>query len=467
MTTATPRGSFSCWWLMALLALLGVLPFMLLGFFAHPSADDWYMAADTLEKGFWQSNLDFYWGLTGRYFSSALLFANPILLSFTAFKAWSFLLVLALPVSLRWAAGAWFPEASKGWRSALAVLLSVVFLWGMASPAQGFYWGTGSVGYMLPGVLSFCVAALLGRRCLEVDWRPRPALLAALALLAVAITGCTEVAMALFLAHVTALNAIFFWRHRRVSCPLLVVLMATCLGVALVVLTPGNANRQTWYSNEIHHVPLPALLMALKLALRQVAVWLVYSPLALFSLITLSAWPTSPRFTRRRAWELIMVAIVLMAGSVFGGFFLGTWTMGAVIPLRAVNLVLIFFIIDWMILLAGLGALLRHFNVRIPRLGPALCICAFSILGASALLMKNNVTTAWSDLLSGRAWQYDQESSQRHALIRASAEPDVLVPVLTARPASLFFNDLTTDPANWRNTGCARFFRKRSVALMP
>jgi hypothetical protein len=243
--------------------------------------------------------------------------------------------------------------------------------------------------------------------------------------------------------------------------------MATCLGVALVVLTPGNANRQTWYTNEIHHAPIPAVFMALKLTLRQVAVWLVYAPFALFSVVTLCVWPVELSITRQRAWELIIVAVVLMSGSVFGGFFLGTWTMGAVIPLRAVNLVLIFFIIDWMILLAGLGALLRHINVRIPRLGPALCVCAFSILGASALLMKNNVATAWSDLLSGRAWQYDQESSQRHALIRASAEPEVLVPVLTARPATLFFNDLTTDPANWRNSGCARFFRKRSVALMP
>jgi hypothetical protein len=42
-----------------------------------------------------------------------------------------------------------------------------------------------------------------------------------------------------------------------------------------------------------------------------------------------------------------------------------------------------------------------------------------------------------------------------------------VVPALTARPATIFFNDLTPDPTNWRNTGCARFFRKHSIALKP
>lgn len=195
------RSHSSTGWLLLVLALVGVLPFVLLSMYAHPSADDWYMAADTLEKGFWRANVDYYLGLTGRFFSSALLFMNPIMLSFTWFKVYSMLLVLALPVSMRWAAGAWFPEAGRTWHWLLAVMSCVLFLWGMASPAQGFYWGTGSVGYTLPCVLSLVLAGLLGCSCLSLDWKPGRGRLIAAMLLALAITGCSEVAMALLLAH--------------------------------------------------------------------------------------------------------------------------------------------------------------------------------------------------------------------------------------------------------------------------
>ncbi len=454
--------------LVCLLALIGILPFALLCAYAQPSADDWYMAAHTMDKGFWRANVEMYLGQSGRFFSSCLLFLHPMLLSFAAFKVWCLALILGLGFSLRWAVGGWFPEARNAWKWMLAVLLLVLFFWDMPSTAQGLYWGTGAAGYTLPGVLSLCLAGMFGRCSLTVEWRPRPALLILASLTAIAITGCTEVAMALLLAHVCMLNAVFFWRHRVVSRPLLILLVATLVGVAAVILTPGNANRQTWYQSEVAHVPAPALLMALKLGVRHVAMWLVFVPFFLFSLVFAGAWPAALEISRSRAWELVVIALVLMTGTVFGGFFLGTWSMGAAIPLRAINLVLLFFIIDWVILLVGIIGLLRAWEVEIPRAGSVLCVSAFLIFCANAQMSPGtNVKAAWRDLLGGGAARYDHESTARHAFIRGSQEQDVLVPALTARPTTLFFNDLTPDPTNWRNTGCASFFKKRSVALTP
>ena len=51
-----------------LVALLGITPFVVMSYFAQPSADDWYMAADTLEKGYLQANVSFYQTVTGRFF---------------------------------------------------------------------------------------------------------------------------------------------------------------------------------------------------------------------------------------------------------------------------------------------------------------------------------------------------------------------------------------------------------------
>jgi hypothetical protein len=390
-----------------------------------------------------------------------------MLLSFGAFKVYSLALVLGLVASMRWAVGAWFSEASKSWKWALVVMASVLFLWGMASTSQGFYWGTGSAGYTLPCLLFFCLAGLLGRRCLELDWRPRPVVLVVACLIAVAITGCTEVSMAVFLAHISALNVFFFWRHRRVSRPLLIVLVATFVGVAVMVLTPGNTVRRTWYNNDVNHVFIPAFLMALKLSVRQAAIWLVFTPFVLFSLVTLSTWPAAFQLSRRRAWELVILSLLLMLATVFGGFFLGTWSTGGLIPQRAINLLLLFFIIDWVILLAGVVSLLRSFQVDVPRMGGLLSLVAFLLFGTSLGTTNNNVKAAWHDLLSGDAASYDRECMERYATIRASSEQDLVLPELRARPRTIFFNDLKPDATNWRNTGCARFFRKRSLAVKP
>jgi hypothetical protein len=212
---------------------------------------------------------------------------------------------------------------------------------------------------------------------------------------------------------------------------------------------------------------VPATLMALKLGVRQMAVWMVFAPFFLFSLATLSAWPERLNLSTPRAWELIVVSLVLMACTVFGGFFLGTWCMGSAIPFRAVNVMLLFFIMDWIVLLAGVIALLRSFSLEIPRPGLVLAVLVFLIFCSNVLMSSNNVKVAWRDLLSGDAARYDRESAQRHAMIRRSDQADVTVPLLKARPKTLFFNDFKPDPSDWRNTGGARFFRKHSLSIQP
>lgn len=450
-----------------LAATVGILPFLLLSAYSYPSADDWYMAADTMEKGFLQANVDYYMHTTGRFFSSAFLFMHPMLLSFGAFKCYSLALVIGLVGCTRWAVGSWFPAASSIWKWTAALTLVVAFLWGMATPAQGFYWGTGSAGYTQSALFSLAIAGLFGRRSLDITWRPHFAVLLLASLLAIAATGCTEVAMALLLLHVVAWNALYFWINRRISRPLAILLLATIFGAVLVVISPGNALRSAVYSNGVNHVLPAAVALALKLGIKQVLLWLVFVPFALLSLVAIIAWPADAPVSRQRGWELVILAISLMACTIFGAYFLGTWCMGASIPMRGVNLVLLFFFIDWLVLLAGLVALLRTTAVELPRPGLVLSLGLVCVLLATLASTPNNIKTAWRDLLSGDAARYSAELTKRHELLRSTLEQDVLVPPLKSRPKTLFFNDLTPDPTNWRNTGCARFFHKRSIALTP
>lgn len=455
------------------LFLVGVLPFVLLAPYAHPSADDWYQAAATMQVGFIAANVDYYIHMTGRYFSSLLLFSHPMLLSFAAFKVYSFLLVTAFVPAMLWAAVRWFPSASRLWQVTVGLTVLVAFLGGMPSPAQAFYWQTGSAGYIIPALLFLCLAAVLGRDCLAVDWRPSLARTVVCCLLAIFITGSSEIAMALLLLFLVILNVVRFRIASKVSLPLVAMLVCVVVGIFFVMLAPGNSVRIRWYSNDVHHSPVKAVLMAGMITAKQVLAWLAYGPFFLFSLLLLAGWPVETGATRKRAWEMIFWAVVLMGGTIFGGSFVGTWSMGDYLPLRSTNLLYLFFVFGWVVFVGGIATLLRSYEVKVPRLGPVLATGLFVVfLGLAAAGPHrpmwggfSNIKNAWTDLLNGGASAYDKECYARYAIIQAATTDDVVVPPLKARPRSLLFSDLHVDPENWRNVGMSRFFRKHSIIM--
>lgn len=462
----TLRIPFQNWQqrLLVLFCLFCLLPFVLLAIYAHPSADDWYMAGDTQDLGYWQANANFYKFMTGRFASSALLYLHPMLWSFTAFKVACMILVLSVAPSLRWAVGAWFPEASTAWKWQTALVITTLYLWGMASTAQGLYWGTGAADYTLPAVLYACLAGILGRSCLAPDWKPSKARLISAMLVGFFITGCTEVAMALLFMHVVALNGVFLFLNRRVSRPLLALLIAVCLGITIVMMSPGNSHRSSLYSNDIQHALLPSLLFSLKMGAIRLAGWFTLTPLLLLSLLFLSGSVPGLALPRTRAWQLVGVVLLLLAGTLVGGFFIGAWSMGKTIPPRAINLLGWFFLLDWFVFLTAVSSLLRHHQMTVPVLNPAAFALIFLTLTAS-LRGPGNVKIAWKDLLSGAAAAFDRENNARNKLIRESPEADMVLEPLKSRPRSLCFCDLTTDPTFWRNTSCAQFFHKKSLRI--
>lgn len=457
------------------LSAIGLLPFILLVAYSHPSADDWYMAAATQQVGFIQANVDCYFKMGGRYVSNVLLFAHPMLVSFEFTKVYCLVIILGMVPAAVWAAVRWFPGAGTLWQTAFGIMLLTAFCAGMPSPTQAFYWLTGNTCYIVPVLLFLILAAVLGRESLGAEWRPSRARVAVCCVLAFLITGCSEVAMALVLLALVVLLLAFWWEHSRVNWPFVAMLVCVVVGIAIVMLAPGNAQRIKWYNNDVHHVPAKAVVMALELGVRQLIVWVLLGILLPVTLVLIAGWPEEPNMTRRRAWSMIFWAAVLILGTVFGGFFLGTWSMGDYLPLRSTNQLYFFFLLGWFVLAGGVASLLRARGWRLPRLGPVLAGAAFVIfvgivaVGASHPIWGGacNVKNAWKDLLGGGAAAFDKECYARYDLIRSSQAADLTVPRLKSRPPTIFFSDLSDDPANWRNLGMSAFFHKRRLLLEP
>ena len=349
------------------------------------------------------------------------------------------------------------------------------FCAGMPSPTQAFYWLTGNTCYIVPILLFLVLAAVMGRASLSAEWRPSRVRAVACCVLAFLITGCSEIAMALLLLALVVLILAYWWEHSRVNWPFVAMLVCVVAGIAIVMLAPGNAHRIRWYSNDVHHVPAKAIAMALEIGVKQMIVWVSLGILLPVTLVLIAGWPVEAGITRRRAWAMILWASLLIAGTVFGGFFVGTWSMGDYLPLRSTNQLYFFFLLGWFVLAGGVASLLRSHGWKLPQLGPALAGAAFVIfvgiiaVGACRPIWGGacNVKNAWKDLLGGSAAAFDKECYARYELIRSAQADEVVVPRLKSRPPTIFFSDLSDDPANWRNLGMSAFFHKRRLLLEP
>ncbi|MGN0762643.1 MAG: hypothetical protein ACI4MK_04610, partial [Aristaeellaceae bacterium] len=74
---------------------------------------------------------------------------------------------------------------------------------------------------------------------------------------------------------------------------------------------------------------------------------------------------------------------------------------------------------------------------------------------------------AYIDIRDDHAWWYYQAYRERLTLLTDSETQDVLLEPYKTLPATLYFDDITEDPSDWRNQCVSVYFGKNSVALKP
>jgi len=445
-------------WLLLLLTAFVVTPFAVLCFYAHPSADDWYMAATGREKGLIGVSVYWYQNMSGRLMQQGIASLHPVRLGITAYQIWCLAWIVGLGLGFYAAVKIWFSDLGKGSRLVVTASALMLALWSMRSPAQGLYWVNGGDTYLLPAILQLFILSLLGR-----SERPGWTTHALAAVLALAASLCSELAMALQMLCLILYAAYAWFTTRSVPRLVLTLMAATIVAALIIFLSPGVPLRMATYANEVRGHPVPALLQAAKLAVLQLGAWVTLSPFFLVSLLLLQWWPVR-EMPARQAFALIVFAVIMIIGTTWGGLFIGSWATGQRLPPRAVNLLGLFFIIEWAVLLSGVAAWIRSLGWAKPALTPAAFILVFLALAAS-VRAPGNVKTAWRDLLKGDAKKFDLECEARYALIHDSKTDEVTLPPLSVKPVSLFFNDLKPDATDWRNAGMAQFYRKKAIHL--
>ena len=474
--------------LLILLPLLFLLPVLLSSVYNRPCADDFNYALGThaavlqgeglggVLRTAWEQMLSTYRGWQGTYVSCFLFALQPGIWGEEYYALTTGLLCLYF-LLCQLAFWSMFRRRilrrkEKSLSFLLAWSVGIFFLMGLPSSAQGLFWYNGAVHYM-PGVSSlFLLAALLGDALCAV--RGRAVLTAAAALLAFLISGGNQVSsffMLLALIPVT-IRAI---RQKR-SAPLWVFL-AGCAGFVLMFAAPGNAARQAMsegagvVSTMFYAGYWSVLRTAGWINVPSVCALLLFAPLAL-ELVKL--YPQSPLYRR---WYLVWLGSFVALCAMFCVPYKGVGNFG---DGRLTNVVWIIFqsllFFDLYCLLGALSSRekLRQSFLTVWRGIKRRCIvwgaliCALAALGLSAggdMDLSAGMLCA-KDLAKGHSAQYAREVDAQLALLKAPGEGDVIVKALTVRPDSLFFDTLTEDPLDWRNTSCAAYYGKSSVTAV-
>ncbi|MBC8084552.1 MAG: hypothetical protein H7Z21_15250 [Hymenobacter sp.] len=466
-----------------ILIWLSVLPFFVLCWYAHPSADDFLQANDVAKHGHWGylSYMYFHW--TGRY--TAMLgwsFLNPV--SYGQDKAGyglvCFLLLVALLAALVWLLRTLLRGAGltsrRLWQAGAGILLLISFQ--LPSTPEYFYWLTGGgFNYLLPAILLLLALTTLTLYAGQARPGRRYYLVMTTALLVLAV-GCNETIAVPVLLTTWAVVLLESRKQRR-----LVgwgVALAVSAGCAVAFLAPGNTARVLE-----EQVASPGVVgcarRILNFGVYCLVNWLGNGVLVVVTLLLVPAFARLARRPELPVNHLVrhpLLLTLLIPAFLAAGLFPVIWVSGNVPPPRAQNLLYLCFTVNWLLAAyAWVFYVTRtepdYSSFRLP------AFVRWSLLvwlpfvfftdynhhqrDPGYRFSTNNSLLAYRDLFRGRATRYDHQLTARYQYLRSTSSSDVRVDTLTDRPVTIFFSDISPNKDNWDNRAYAEFFRQKSI----
>ena len=449
-----------------------LLVFVLLGQYAHPSSDDFCMAAGVNEYGLWVQLWQHYLEWSGRYSSNALYAIYPI--AFGLFDGYKF--IPAITIAALILATAFFLSSLFATRLfARAVLLAStvfvsVYLLGMMSPASGLFWMAGASTYQTANVLFLVALGLLIRLAdrQERSENPFPVLVIALAVMVIAV-GANETSM-LALSAVAAIGVILQLRKGWVRLwPWLTLLLVSLICFAIVYLSPGNEIRAADFP--LRHDFARSIKGSLSVGFKVLWIWISNPVFILATLLTpvavsrlLQASKRSFRVSAGFIVAMGLCTLVLPIALQFPAW----WGMGGWPPARTVDAIYFLFLVCWFGTVAALG--IRYLRADASKSAqkpyPAPVLLVLSVLFAIAVVQHSAFRQAKADWLQHARPYHDYLNARYQIIEQAVAEGQgyLIVPDYELQPPrTLYFNDIMKNPEHWRNVCYADYFGLQTI----
>jgi hypothetical protein len=435
-----------------------LIPFVLLSFFANPIADDFAYHCKSKDLGFWDSQLFWYQEWSGRYFATFILSIKPLVSnSFLIYKLIPIVLLLLLFASLYYLCSIVFSQIKKKDYYVFIMFVVIIYIIQMPSISQGLYWLSGSITYQLSCVLSLLLFCFLIKLIETKDNK----YLAYAIISAFAVIGLNEVAMFLISFFIFTIFCYKVICRQKFEFQLLVLLSFVFVFALLVIKSPGNAVRASAYPNKNHFIY--SLTKAILLAIIYIKKWLPF--ILVFTIIFMESFGKKIENKTIKTFDIHPLIVFFIVFSIpILGFFTGYWSTGFGPPARTINIIYFYFLIGFIYLI-----IILYYRMKKRRTDFIIYSQWTKFLLIIVLFIQvfqeNNIRTAYLDLISGKAFNYDKELRNRYRLIKNSSKDTIHVPILRSIPQTIFFKDITNDSKEWKNQVYDLYYQPKIIVI--
>ena len=445
------------------IALVAVFPFFLLSLFNNPASDDFAYCNESQVRTFFDFQKHWYLEWSGRYFSNFLLgVIEPLLYKqFYWYKLIPVVVIIVFIGSIFSLLTAVKITTSKLEKVSLVGIFLFLYVYQMPDVYQGFYWIPGSLTYQLSQVLVLFFIAFLVK-CFQSK---KSVYLFISSLFLFAVVGSNEITAVSLLFLVFFAFLVHYLVLNKFSKTLFYILILAVCFTAVTVLAPGNAVRAEQI--KIKHQLVYSLFRSLQLSISLLFKWMpIITICCLFFLkkiIQIIEQRINVQYLIHPFLSFIILFLLVYV-SVFACF----WSTNVLPPNRTLNVIYFFFIITFVYFIFSL---IYHYLVsnKIDFAYSKSTKTSIGIIIVLCLFSTNNSTLAYYEFISGKAYKYDKEMTDRFELIENSKEEEIVLPALINKPQTVFSSEmgLTNDTNNWKNTAISRYFRKKSILVQP
>ncbi|RIA10270.1 hypothetical protein OE09_2125 [Flavobacteriaceae bacterium MAR_2010_72] len=441
------------------IGILTILPFLILSIFNHPSADDYIYHYISDEFGFVEAQVYWYNNWTSRYLASAVLSIKMLVSGdFVIYKLIPIGLLVSFFCSLVYLLSSLFKTNGLRYACFLAFYVLILYLFQMPNVSEGFYWLPGSISYIFPSILSL----ILFTHLIKLVYKRNRLSLGMSILMCFLIIGSSETSMIILDCLITIVLGYRYFIERKVNTQILMVFITCVLLSVFVLLSPGNAIRALGYTRDNHQF-FEAFFNSLLALKTYVGVWLPF--LLLFTMFVLKGISSDDILKLSVFHVHPLISFIVVVFITAFGFFPSYWAQGSIgPPTRTINVMYFYFIIGFVYFVFTLIYYYKKKNVSIV-LYPNWVRYTLLIMVLLELGHYNNIRFAYTDLLGGKAYNYDKSLKMRYEAIKNSNHDTIWVPRLKYIPKTIYHDDISTDRLDWKNTSYDDYYGKTILLL--
>ncbi|QRM87788.1 hypothetical protein FG167_00655 [Lacinutrix sp. WUR7] len=438
------------------IGFLILLPLILISFYNNPSGDDFdYTLATKGGVDYLTAQKSIYINWSGRYVATALLTITEFVrYPFTVYKIIPMLVIVSLIISISFAVRCCLPSLKRTDNHKITIYIFIIYLIMMPSVVQAFYWLPASMSYQISNILTLFFIGFLNRL---LKTKATKHLIACM-LLAILIIGTNETAMLLLNYLLFCICIYWLYTKKRAPKPIIILLFCCIICSLVVLLAPGNAIRSA--NIAVKHEVIDSIKRTILTTFNYSIIWLpvvillvglLYNTICQHVSKNVSAiFKSNPYF--------LFTAVLFIP---FIGFFPSYWALSHVAPGRTINMIAFYFLIGCLFFAISImhQQLLKNTHIT-KKLQFGLFVVFFCTIASNT-----NIRTAFSNVLSGDASAYNTELQERYTYLLQTEEENCIVSKLNHKPATIYFDDISSNKEDWRNKSYQNFFEKTSIII--